>query len=444
LALIAAPLAPVHGQTSSLPGLVADWPAWAIGQANGTPVASWTEVVNGYTLSASGSAQPTFVVEGLGGLPEVAFDGHQYLSIGSRATSAWDTGFTIYVVRTEAPGKTGYSVSFGGNDFAFNDTTSAASVNAQVRLPVLTGVGGPNETKLMDAPGGITAVDEGAVDVESYSFDGTSAIFVTNGHVVATTSTAALNLVGAFAVGGSSSKGASGFDGDISEVILCDQAHSEAQQLVEQSYLVSEYRIPLLTIVACDGDSIMSGEHGTPPPTILAGALVQGSYWIENASVAGNPFEIIAARGPEVDATFTLAGQRPQGVVIANGGGDDFTAQSTAAHGTTVYNEYVAYGLARQSAGELFIPVTETPRGNAMPPNDGWTVAEGTLNGDIEPNWPAFANAVADIAGGPPIRLPGDNENTIYYYSDAIHLLPAGDNLYTPYIENALTSIGIP
>ena len=99
-----------------LDGMVLSLDASALSLADGASVATWLDGCGtGANASSTGSAQPTFVSSGVGGVPSVRFDGvDDFLSLGS-GFEDFTAGVSMYVVA--APSSMGAGsklVSLGG------------------------------------------------------------------------------------------------------------------------------------------------------------------------------------------------------------------------------------------------------------------------------------------------------------------------------------------
>ena len=76
---------------ASVGSVVAVWDASDLALADGDPVGSWVDRVNGHTLTASGSARPTFAASAnrVGARPAITFDGSSdVLAVGSNLTTS--------------------------------------------------------------------------------------------------------------------------------------------------------------------------------------------------------------------------------------------------------------------------------------------------------------------------------------------------------------------
>lgn len=80
------------------------WWAGDLAVANGDPVGSWVDRVNGVTVSNTSTARPTFNATGIGGKGAVVFDGsNDYLEVAAALSSA-ATGSVVAVIKDPVAG----------------------------------------------------------------------------------------------------------------------------------------------------------------------------------------------------------------------------------------------------------------------------------------------------------------------------------------------------
>src|SRR3954453_23727953 len=108
---------PVLGALAAPPSdaaIITRWDANNLALSNGTAVGSWSSNVGAFTLTASGTNQPTYQSAGLNGRPSVRYDG---TDDGMKTGAAVKNAKTVVVVTTAATGSASLSmlISTGGD-----------------------------------------------------------------------------------------------------------------------------------------------------------------------------------------------------------------------------------------------------------------------------------------------------------------------------------------
>lgn len=194
-----------------------------------------------------------------------------------------------------------------------------------------------------------------------------------------------------------------------------------------------------LPLVVFDGNSLTyrpADTDVTPYPTQCVRLLGELNYEWYNFGVGGQSTPQMTADAPtQIDVLFDR--HRAKNIVVAWEGSNDIFFGNSAAG---AYSNLVAYCNARRAAGFSVIVVTVLPRSGTATPGS-FEADRQTLNTLIRDNWRSFAAGLADVAADGRIGDAGDENDTVYYKADLVHLTNRGAGVVAQIVADAIELI---
>jgi lysophospholipase L1-like esterase len=142
--------------------------------------------------------------------------------------------------------------------------------------------------------------------------------------------------------------------------------------------------------------------------------------------------EMTADAATTVDAHFSAAADA--NVCLVMGGAPELVAGSDP---SIVYDRLAAYCAARRAAGFKVVLVTLLPRSTP-----GFEAGRQAYDAILRLKWPEIADGIADVAADPRIGDAGDNLDTTYYASDAVHPNDQGYRVMAEVTAPVLAALG--
>lgn len=185
-------------------------------------------------------------------------------------------------------------------------------------------------------------------------------------------------------------------------------------------------------LVVCDGNSLTRGSGAVPYPALLSAML--GSGWtVENLGVDGqDTLDMSADAAVQIDAQLLAPGYTGT-VVVAMEIGNDITQLGTSA--SAAVRRFWTYCDARRANGWKVVAVTVLPR------SDLAEADRRAVNSALRAGWADHADALADVAADTRMGESGDNLDTAYCGSDAVHLVTLGNAVIAANVRTAIESL---
>jgi len=187
-------------------------------------------------------------------------------------------------------------------------------------------------------------------------------------------------------------------------------------------------------VVVYDGDSLTA--HLPVSPQVLVAfddtrAALGPSLVYQIVAVRGQTAVQMVSRAPTIVDPF----YRPQtsvDLLVAWAGTNDLDYHSPTggpvAAARDAFHALRTYGVARRRVGWFVVVLTVLPRRDHDVPYD-FAQARTLLNRDLRDGWPAFANALVDVAGDPRLGSDGAPLRARYYLPDHVHLTSVGQRI---------------
>jgi lysophospholipase L1-like esterase len=199
--------------------------------------------------------------------------------------------------------------------------------------------------------------------------------------------------------------------------------------------------------VVCDGDSLTYGvgaTHGSSDyPTVMTG-LLNSSVWSVggNLGVSGQPVGpasqnpsmlYAAAQSSGIDSLYDAG--KAANVCLCWGGNNDIRLGADA---PTVLGRLQSYCASRRAAGWKVLVFTILPcTGSGYA--SGFEAIRNALNISLRATWHTFCDGLVDVAADSRIGVLGEEQQSTYYYTDHIHLNPAGYAIVADYAAAAVS-----
>jgi lysophospholipase L1-like esterase len=168
-----------------------------------------------------------------------------------------------------------------------------------------------------------------------------------------------------------------------------------------------------------------------PAQTMALLGLAPASY--VNLGIPAFTTPLMSARAA-VDARFSIDHQRL--IDVAWEGRNDIVLNGASA--ATAYANLVSYCQARRAAGLRVVIVTLLPSTAGVPGT--YEADRQTVNGLLRANWPAFADALADV-GNDPVIGQATSPNNLTYYTDGIHMTETGYGIVASIVAPAIQQV---
>jgi hypothetical protein len=426
---------------ASLPGLQAWYKSDTITGTDGRAIGTWADSSsNGHTLTQATSANQPILktgVNGVNGVNALRFSGTQYAGQSIAVTSLMDGTYgqsvTVYTVnKTDASQDGRFVFDSGASHLSFNRRSAAFASNTKSQYIPANGFYGTTGVSVYSS-GGVNFPyidDDNFLSAQTLSYDGANTFVSSNTHIKSTNASGTITPSGAFSVGGRNA-GDYFFNGLVSEVIICNQAHSATLRKAVEKALMVKYAIPLSKQIVHQGDSItVSCQY----PDQMSQSIPL-TYFNYDISFGGQGLAGAAITFSTKEATF-YDSRRPRNILMVWLGTNDLTDTSTTADATNLYNTLVSYCRTARAAGFRVIPFTMTPRYAGT----FEAQARPQFNALIRANWQTFADGLADVGNDATIGQTGQNptsgSNT--YYNDGVHINPTGGAIIAGYAAQAV------
>ncbi len=380
--------------------------------ADGAAVPQWLNSTGTQSATASGSARPTFVSSGIGGVPSVRFDGvDDHLSLGS-GFEDFTAGLSMYVVASPSALQPGFKMVTLGNGAGQQNiglgranttpgvqyfTTAASGAWGWYNTAAGLAAGDPAVYSVVQ-PGGAANSSVTATTSRNGAALGSGTVYVPP------VTTRSVNYIG------KSYWSEGWFQGDIAEILIYDRELTPAEQATVTDYLLTKYSVdppPPPPPASPVGVSVTSGDSTVSLSwSVVAGAT---GYRVYRADQAAGPYSLIG------DLTSTTL------------------VDSSALNGATYQYTVSSYGPGGESAPST--SVTGSPQAPPPPPPtgiplDGLTLALDASNlqladGAAVPQWlnstgtqsatasgsarPTFVSS--GIGGVPSVRFDGVDDH---------------------------------
>lgn len=439
--------AQVLSSPASIPGLKLWVSAGDLVLSNSATVTSWVDRSgNGNTLTPSQYGVQTFQLSGINGHPAVLFTGSNFgggygahanfMQTGTNFfSSGWSNAMSVYVVakRSRVAGSTDMTVLW-----------SASSTSSVAQGNLLLFKFGADQNGKIGYPDSRIAANVTVNDAANGIFcmrpniyglvtDGTNQDMRVNGKIIrrSASTSGTLGLSNAFCLGDGRTygDGAFAFSGAVAEVLVFNRALSAAESLVVESYLAETYLMKERQIV-WSGHSQMYAPY--------AGIDNALGYQVERLLPAGWHSECLGVGSQGVEAYFQPNDKYRLDNGLRSRLGDIAILWGSENDTNTPANIYASMSqwcADRRAAGYKPILVTRIPTNVVTESN------RFALNALIRSG--TAADAVVDLdtvpqVGGSNANITGSNS---YYYSDTVHLLPAGYQLITTLFANTIKSV---
>ena len=246
-----------------------------------------------------------------------------------------------------------------------------------------------------------------------------------------------IGLTGQLAIGGSNT-GTSSLNAFVCEILICNQALTLTQRQQIEAGLYTKYSIQPDAYNIYDGDSLTFGTNagvGCEYPAQVQQLLGNGNYWA-NYGIGGQTIATMLANVNSKIVPNVSLGRKRNTLTVWSGTNDIAVSGRTAA---ATYADLVSYCQAARAAGFKVIVLTMLPRTTG---GSGTETSRQTYNGLILAGWPTFADALADVGGNSTILgAPNAYTNTVYYFTDQIHLTNIGYNIVAKTVTNAINGL---
>jgi len=173
-------------------------------------------------------------------------------------------------------------------------------------------------------------------------------------------------------------------------------------------------------VLVWDGGSIVRGPRppdGTDFPSQATRLLPQPCISFNSGTSNATLAFMLADAATEVDARYDPLADADVCVIL--GGATDLALGGDPA---AVLADLRAYCAGRRAAGYQVVVMTLPPRDKT-----GFNDARQVFDDLVRAHWPEFADGLVDVAADSRIGDPGDNHDTTYYQSDALHPNSAGN-----------------
>jgi len=173
-------------------------------------------------------------------------------------------------------------------------------------------------------------------------------------------------------------------------------------------------------VLVWDGGSIVRGPRlpdGTDFPSQATRLLPQPCISFNSGTSNATLAFMLADAATEVDARYDPLADANVCVIL--GGATDLALGRDPA---AVLADLTAYCAGRRAAGYQVVVMTLPPRDKV-----GFNDARQVFDDLVRAHWPEFADGLVDVAADSRIGDPGDNHDTTYYQSDALHPNSAGN-----------------
>ena len=355
---------------ASVPGLQvwldgADPAGTGLKPASGATVVTWVDK-SGNGNSGSGGVSPTYnTTYGL------AFNGStQYLTLPNGALPFGDSNYSIYIVARFTNSSSGGGILFGGTNTGILFMQSGTSLRSDWN----SGEGINNLTYTLNQSFVTSSVyQNGTSRTRSTNLNATS---ITITPSAARTQSNTGNFVGVFSANGSSPTAGTYMQGNISEILVYNVAHTTTQRQIIEGYLASKWFLQASLPVA--------QPYKTLAPSVLSNRSIPQSIsglqlWLDGADPAGNG--VAPAVSSVVSVWVDKSGMGNSGTGV---GSPTYSAGGIVFNGTSQWftTNYTAYSPIESAFVVITFTSTSTRAAilaDTAIPGREWMISGGTI-----------------------------------------------------------------
>jgi hypothetical protein len=412
----------------------------AMAATDGAAVNGWKDQSghnNHATYAAGGILK--LGANGIAGKPALLFSAGNRLETTSFLSSAYDHAVSIYAVCTAPSITTVKTLLTFGTDF--QQYMSATTNNSPYQA---WGVVMPASSTYFIAPPGARNVH-----ILASKIDGTFKTVFLDARYYLQYDTVSAGLTGLLRIARPGTTANYYWPALIGDILVYNAAHSQAQSRQVIDYLMKKYGEPSLysiPVVAVQGNSMVFGFGATAGKTDLVtniSANLGNNYNIYHCGVSGRTVDTCISNAPtEIDPGVNPA--RTDNVFVGWEAINQIAAGSTPAQ---VMTKIASWCNSRASAGWNKRVIVDCL------PHSTYETAREQVNDLLATDFPtatAYAHVYAAAAGityaqycvrvseDPNMGGGGQNTNTTYYYTDAIHPNANGYATLAPYVANGI------
>lgn len=287
--------------------------------------------------------------------------------------------------------------------------------------------------------------DNGGLFMVVMIYDGATQQLWVNGrlvHYVAEVATPTLSS--GIVVGAQTNGPANAMQGDITLLGAYKTGLSPRQRDELHRALALSYNLAL------ESPSGANADGPAVPNIVIEGDSLSNTGWtatVSNAIAQPKRFANVATAGETLAQMVTQAATQVDPYLHPDSQANVLSIWATTndlVAGTAVtpaITAYVAYCQARRALGWRVVAWTMLPRTGG---GGTFEADRQTFNTYLRANHAAFSDALVDVAADTSIGDPGDNLDTTYYESDAVHLKTAASiSIVAPLLLAAVNTLGV-